>query len=102
MFGVKVLFISLILMGIADAEEYRSVAELNAFQHLHPCPSTGLTHPLCYKTASGHRTCHRCPGYVIDHIKSLFCGGPDIPSNMQWQTIADGKAKDRWENRCEN
>lgn len=42
-----------------------------------------------------------CPGYIVDHIKALACGGPDQPSNMQWQTIADAKAKDRWElNEC--
>ncbi|WP_228479215.1 HNH endonuclease signature motif containing protein [Flavobacterium soyangense] len=36
-------------------------------------------------------------GYVIDHIKPLKEGGCDCPENMQWQTIADGKAKDKWE-----
>jgi hypothetical protein len=37
------------------------------------------------------------PGYVIDHIRPLACGGGDSPSNMQWQTIAAAKAKDRVE-----
>jgi hypothetical protein len=37
------------------------------------------------------------PGYVIDHIVPLACGGADAPSNMQWQTIAEAKAKDRTE-----
>jgi len=32
-------------------------------------------------------------GYVIDHIKPLECGGADDPSNMQWRTVAEGKAK---------
>ena len=36
-------------------------------------------------------------GYVIDHIVPLACGGADAPSNMQWQSIAEGKAKDRTE-----
>jgi hypothetical protein len=36
-------------------------------------------------------------GYVIDHVIPLACGGPDAPSNMQWQTIGEGKAKDRLE-----
>jgi hypothetical protein len=27
----------------------------------------------------------------------LACGGIDAPENMQWQTIAEGKLKDRWE-----
>jgi hypothetical protein len=37
------------------------------------------------------------PGHVVGHIVPLACGGADDPSNMQWQTIADGKAKDRVE-----
>jgi hypothetical protein len=53
----------------------------------HPCPSTG-------------RTSGRCPGYVVDHVRPLECGGADAPSNMQWQTIAEGKAKDKTERLC--
>ena len=37
------------------------------------------------------------PGYVIDHIVPLACGGADDSSNMQWQTIAEAKAKDKTE-----
>ena len=40
---------------------------------------------------------HGRPGYVIDHIKPLACGGADDPSNMQWQTVAEAKAKDKTE-----
>jgi hypothetical protein len=40
-----------------------------------------------------------CPGYWRDHIVPLACGGPDAVENMQWQTIAEAKAKDRWELR---
>lgn len=40
---------------------------------------------------------HGRPGYVIDHIIPLSRGGKDDPSDMQWQTIADAKAKDKWE-----
>jgi hypothetical protein len=36
-------------------------------------------------------------GYVVDHIVPLACGGADAPSNMQWQTEAAAKAKDRTE-----
>jgi hypothetical protein len=55
-----------------------------AFMRQHPCPSTG-------------RTSGVCPGYVVDHVKPLACGGADAPSNMQWQSVAEGKAKDKWE-----
>lgn len=37
------------------------------------------------------------PGYVVDHITALACGGADDASNMQWQTIEDAKAKDKVE-----
>jgi hypothetical protein len=65
----------------------RSKAAKSAFEREHPCPSTGKS--------SG-----RCPGYIVDHVKPLECGGPDAPSNMQWQTTADAKAKDRTEGSC--
>ncbi len=48
-----------------------------------------------FETTTGYP--HGRPGYVIDHIVPLKRGGCDCPSNMQWQTIADAKAKDRWE-----
>lgn len=42
---------------------------------------------------------HGRPGYVIDHIVPLACGGLDAPANMQWQTIAAAKDKDKTERR---
>jgi len=39
----------------------------------------------------------RMPGYVVDHIVPLKRGGEDAPGNMQWQTAAEAKAKDRVE-----
>lgn len=65
----------------------RSAAAKHAFERWQPCPSTGKT--------SG-----RCPGYIVDHVKPLECGGPDDPSNMQWQTVAAAKAKDKTEGQC--
>jgi len=39
-------------------------------------------------------------GYVVDHIVPLECGGADVPSNMQWQTVQAAKMKDRTERNC--
>jgi len=39
------------------------------------------------------------PGYVVDHIIPLVCGGDDDPSNMQWQTKEAAKEKDGWERK---
>jgi len=33
----------------------------------------------------------------VDQRKALACGGADDPRNMQWQTTAAAKQKDRWE-----
>ncbi len=64
----------------------RSASARAEFKRLHPCPATGLPRGAC-------------PGYVIDHIRPLCAGGPDTPANMQWQTVADAKRKDRDERR---
>jgi hypothetical protein len=65
----------------------RNSAARADFMRQHPCPATGKT--------SG-----RCPGYIVDHVNALECGGADAPVNMQWQTTAAAKAKDRTERYC--
>jgi hypothetical protein len=62
----------------------RDPRQLNAFKKQNPCPATG-------------KTFGSCPGYVVDHIIPLKRGGPDSPSNMQWQTKEAAKEKDKWE-----
>lgn len=65
----------------------RSHGAKSEFQRQQPCPATGSpTGP--------------CEGYVVDHILPLACGGADSPENMQWQTVADGRAKDKWERKA--
>jgi hypothetical protein len=62
----------------------RSSKARDEFRKSHPCPSTG-------------RTSGACAGHVIDHVQALKHGGADSPGNMQWQTKAEAKAKDRVE-----
>lgn len=89
-----VAFVAILSAGDALAEDaphcgyrYRSGPARAEFQRLHPCPSTGQRRG-------------RCPGYVVDHIVALACGGADRPENMQWQTVDEGRAKDRVELLC--
>jgi 5-methylcytosine-specific restriction endonuclease McrA len=70
----------------------RDPRQTNEFKRQHLSPSTGKS--------SGS-----CPGCVIDHVTPLKRGGADAPSNMQWQTEAAAKQKDKWEWRlalCRN
>ena len=62
----------------------RNASAKRNFQASNACPATGKT------TGS-------CKGYVIDHKTPLACGGADTPENMQWQTAAEAKLKDKTE-----
>ena len=81
------LILGILAISTAGASEHRSLEVKHEFQRQHPCPSTG-------------RTTGRCPGYIKDHIVPLACGGPDSVANLQWQTTAAAKAKDRWERKA--
>src|SRR4051795_1800858 len=70
-----------------DGRIARSSQAKQEFRKLEPCPATG-------------ETTGACPGYVIDHVVALACGGEDDAANMQWQSVVDAKAKDRWELNC--
>ena len=69
--------------GARIKRDHKAVAE---FKRSSPCPSTGKPRGAC-------------PGWVVDHRTALACGGSDAPANMQWQTVAEAKAKDKWERR---
>jgi hypothetical protein len=62
----------------------RSSHAKTAFRKSNPCPATA-------------RSSGACPGYVIDHVVPLKRGGPDVAANMQWQTRAAAREKDRHE-----
>ena len=86
---IILIFLSLTLIHTVEARERSQKAKDN-FKYSHPCPSNGNNHGSC-------------SGYVIDHIQALACGGADSPENMQWQSIEEGKAKDKWERKeCES
>lgn len=68
----------------ANGKLARSAQQKAAFRKSHPCPSTG-------------KSTGACPGYVVDHKVALKRGGADAPQNMQWQTKAAAKAKDKVE-----
>jgi len=60
--------------GIVEVEPVeRSASARAAFRKIIPCPATG-------------RTSGACPGWHVDHVIPLACGGPDHPANMQWLT----------------
>ena len=79
-----IIILALLVPTFADAHVNRSMSAKRAFARDVACPATGL-HKL------------PCKGFVIDHVKPIFCGGLDNKSNMQWQSVADAKAKDRVE-----
>jgi hypothetical protein len=54
------------------------------FRIANPCPVTGQPQGPC-------------AGYVIDRIIPLVCGGAEHPDNMRWITIAEAKAKAKWD-----
>lgn len=71
-----------------DGRIYRSRAVLRAFKEIYPCPATGLSEGTC-------------PGWSMDHVIPLACGGCDAVYNLQWlpnelKTTA-GTGKDRFE-----
>jgi hypothetical protein len=75
----------------ARGEIRRSAAERQLFRGMYACPATGLP--------SGP-----CPGWSVDHVVPLACGGCDAPHNMQWlpnehKSCAGRLCKDRWERR---
>jgi hypothetical protein len=81
---ISIFLCAFLNYGQAQASQHRSYHAIKQFKLDNPCPANGR-----YKG--------KCPGYVIDHVKPLACGGLDTPKNMQWQTLEDAKAKDRWE-----
>ena len=83
---IAVTALCLTTLQVHSAE--RSSKARADFIRLNPCPATGSNKPH-----------YACKGWVVDHIVPLACNGLDHHSNMQWQTVADAKAKDKWERK---
>lgn len=62
--------------------------------HAATCRSRAVKHK--FDVQQGYP--HGRKGYVVDHRCSLYNHGIDAISNMQYQTLADSKAKDKIEN----
>ena len=80
------LIAACVLSTGAEARIKRSQSAKVEFKEENPWPTSGARKGPC-------------KGYVIDRVHPLACGGLDASVNMQWQTVAEGKAKDRWERR---
>lgn len=73
-------FVAFACCGLVAQAGPRSHQTRAEFFKANPCPATGKA--------------GKCPGYVVDHIEPLCAGGADSSTNMQWQTLADSRAKD--------
>ena len=83
-YATTLTFILLVLLApIAEGAAGLSRAEAD-FRLLSPCPGTGETKGPC-------------KGYVVDRIVPIVCGGAEDLANMQWQTIAEAKEKNKWD-----
>ena len=79
-------FVSLVLylmLGCTPARTKRSQRAKVEFKHQYPC----------------HRITQRSLQGLRDRPYRPDCHVADAPSNMQWQTVADAKAKDKWERK---
>jgi hypothetical protein len=68
----------------ATSAATRSPALRAEFMRQHPCPATGATRGPC-------------PGWHVDHIEALVCGGRDELGNLQWLPVAEHREKTRVE-----
>jgi len=76
---------------LADGTIKRRADVVRAFKQAHPCPVTA-------------KSTGACPGWQVDHVIPLVCGGCDMVTNLQWlpveiKTAPGLVAKDRWEQR---
>lgn len=83
MIRAALLIIAMLFASVADARDRNLPYK---FRKLNPCPANG--------TLKG-----ACPGWQIDHVVALRCGGADSIENLQWLRVAAHKKKTREEAR---
>lgn len=103
------LVLALVLLGMASSAEASPGLDWlkrRAVEHrgVGGCAIQRDNDGAIYRNKAMIRRFHRLTGFprgrkgwVVDHVRSLKRNGCDVPENMQWQTIADAKEKDRWE-----
>lgn len=69
-----------------DGSTARSAAVLADFKKQHPCPAN-------------QKTSGPCPGWNMDHVIPLACGGCDAVGNLQWLPTDMWHAKSLWERK---
>jgi len=57
------------------------------------CRSSAVKHK--FDVSQGYANGRK--GYIVDHLCPISCNGIDDIINMQYQTIIESKAKDKWE-----
>lgn len=77
---VVIIFVIGMFSATSRSAELRSSSTRAAFVKANPCPTTGASRGAC-------------PGWQVDHIVPLKCGGADHADNMQWLTVEAHKAK---------
>ena len=79
-----IVFAALACAAFGASAGARSAALRAEFMRWNPCPSTGETRGPC-------------PGWQVDHIEALVCGGRDELGNLQWLQVQQHREKTRVE-----
>ncbi len=99
----RLLIVLILLLAVSrlNAEQHRNsvphrstVASRNAKGRIQRSPQARRQ----FMRETGYP--HGRPGWIIDHVIPLQCGGLDAPTNMQWQTRSAAREKDKTERAC--
>lgn len=91
LWALMFLLTSLLASGTGEAKSVRDPKVRAEFQRLNPCPNKEWQ--IRPGTQGGRRGA--CPGFQVDHVIALVCGGRDSVDNLQWLSVEAHKAKTR-------